>query len=78
MLVQPVECGDLVRKPEVTIRDAVFESQKAERAKTVVDGYNHNVASADERASIKGRIRSRAVDEGAAVNPEHDRFELSR
>ena len=54
------------------LRSEIRMSEKAEDAKTVVDGYQHN-ALAGESLTVERRERARALDKSSAVKPNHDR-----
>src|SRR5438105_4594933 len=70
VLLHPAQGGDLVEQAEVG--DAVVEEQEAVDPKAIVDGHADDAVSREARAVV-ARHRTRAVDEGAAVNPDQDR-----
>ncbi|MNV43529.1 hypothetical protein D3C71_1352440 [compost metagenome] len=47
--------------------------QETERSQAVIDRYDHDPALGSEDAAVEHRLAAGARQEGAAVNPYHDR-----
>ncbi len=78
VLAHPFERSDLVHIAVIAVQSVRIlcgqrrEAEKSETAETIIEADEDNAVLREMRAVIDGR-RGTAIDEAAAVNPDHDR-----